>query len=141
MANEIGFNPFTHGVHGPSSTNPFEDNYQPPEQHYGNQTHQSPEGLQGRDPHMGGGMPPRQPLNFGGHPPGGFPPFPPPLGPDDETQRAVMMQRQQTANNTALAMATAEAQNAQGLNEFLKSMSEMKAKSIKSAGEKLAGLA
>jgi hypothetical protein len=38
-------------------------------------------------------------------------------------------------------MATAEAQTAQGLNEFLKSMAEMKAKSIKSAGEKLAGLA
>lgn len=134
-----GFNPHTGGVHGPSSTNPFADNYQPPEQHYGNQTHQSPEGLQGRPPQMHSGMPPRQPTHFGGFPPGGG--GNPPLGPDMETQQAVMMQRQQTANNTALAMATAEAQNAQGLNEFLKSMAEMKAKSIKSAGEKLAGLA
>jgi len=133
MAEIGGFNPHTHGVHGPSGTNPFEDGWQPqaPEQHYGNQTHQSPEGLEGRPPSMAHSAP-RQPMHFGGLPP---------MAPDFETQQAVMMQRQQTANNTALAMASAEAQNAQGLNEFLKSMAEMKAKSIKSAGEKLAGLA
>ena len=133
MGTEIGgFNPHTSGVHGTGGTNPFEEGWQPPQQEYGNQTHHSPEGLHGRPPQMHGDTAPRQPMHFGGLPP---------MAPDLETQQAVMMQRQQTANNTALAMATAEAQNAQGLNEFLKSMAEMKAKSIKSAGEKLAGLA
>ena len=51
------------------------------------------------------------------------------------------MQDRQTINNAALARSTAEASIQQGLNEFLKSMAEMQAKSIKSGGEKLAGLA
>jgi 3'-phosphoadenosine 5'-phosphosulfate (PAPS) 3'-phosphatase len=88
-------------------------------------------------------MPPRQhfgmpPGGGGGGGGGGGPPLPPV---DDATMHAIMMQRQQTANNSALAEATAEAQGTQGLNEFLKSMAEMQAKSTKSSGEKLAGLA
>jgi len=133
---DIGFNPHTHGVHT-TSTNPFADNYAPPpEQHYGNQTHQSPDGLDGRPPSMAHSAPQQRnlPPGFGG----GNPPLPPV---DHETMAAIHMQRQQTANNTALAMATAEAESAQGLNEFYKAMAEMKAKSTKSAGEKLAGLA
>lgn len=138
MANEIGsHNPFIHGTHGPSGTNPFEDHGHTaaPERTYGNQAHQTPEGLHGRTS-MDGGARPRQPLHAG----------PPPGGPhreklDENTEAAVDMQARQTANNTALAMSTAEASIAQGLNEFLKSMAEMQAKSTKSAGEKLAGLA
>ena len=139
MGTEIGgFNPHTSGVHGSGGTNPFVEGWQPPQPEYGNQMHHTPEGLHGRPPSMGD-MPPRQHFV----PPGaGGPPHMPPAPPvDQETMNAIAMQRQQTVNNTALAMATAEAQTAQGLNEFLKSMAEMKAKSIKSAGEKLAGLA
>ena len=130
-----GFNPHTSGVHGTSGTNPFEDGWQPPkpEHHIGNKTHQSPEGLHGRPPSAGESAP-RQHFAPGGG-------LPPPPSVDEDTMNAIQMQRQQTVNNTALAMATAEAQTQQGLNEFLKSMAEMKAKSIKSAGEKLAGLA
>jgi hypothetical protein len=140
MANEIGFNPFTHGVQGPS-TNPFVDHgAEAPAPAHGNQTHQAPEGLSGREPQMGGSMPPRGAMKLGTLPPvaGSHIPAPPV---DSETLHAISMQRQQTVNNTALAVATAEAQKAQGLNEFLKSMAEMQAKSIKSGGEKLAGLA
>jgi hypothetical protein len=136
MPDDIGFNPHTSPIY--TGTNPFADDWHPQEStpHYGNQSHQGPEGLEGRPPSMGG-MPPRQHFGMpaGG---GGNPPMPPV---DDATMHAIMMQRQQTVNNTALAEATAEAQGAQGLNEFLKSMAEMQAKSIKSAGEKLAGLA
>lgn len=137
MPDDIGFNPHTSPIY--TGTNPFADDWHPQEStpHYGNQSHQGPEGLEGRPPSMGG-MPPRQ--HFG-MPPGGGHPMPPAPPVDNETLNAIAMQRQQTVNNTALAMATAEAQTAQGLNEFLKSMAEMKAKSIKSAGEKLAGLA
>jgi hypothetical protein len=138
MANDIGSNPFISAhntIKGPG-TNPFDDPA-PQAPVYGNQAHHAPEGLCGREPVAGGGMPPRQPLGF---PPGGAgSPHSPPV--DHETMQAVNMQRQQTVNSTALAMATAEAQNAQGLNEFFKSMSEMKAKNLKSGGEKLAGLA
>jgi hypothetical protein len=136
MGTEIGgFNPHTSGVHGPGGTNPFEDNYAPPpEHHYGNQSHESPLGLQGNPHAMHHASAPQQ-RNL---PPGFGTPLPPV---DNETMAAIAMQRQQTANNSALAMATAEAESAQGLNEFYKAMAEMKAKSTKSAGEKLAGLA
>lgn len=137
MAHELGFNPFsTHTVHGPS-TNPFAEpgpEAAPPPA-YGNQTHQSPHGLTSREPQPGGGMPPRQPTNFGGgHSPA-------PIGPDEATMHALMMQRQQTINNNALSEATIESMENQGTNKFMESMAELKAKNLKSAGEKLAGLA
>lgn len=139
MSHPIGFNPFSHGVQGPSGTNPFEDAApsEAPARNYGNQAHAAPEGLQGRTS-MEGEPRPRQPL----HAPAGGPMGAPHRAQlDDNTQAAVGMQERQTVNNTALAMATAEASIAQGLNEFLKSMAEMQAKSIKSSGEKLSGLA
>ena len=135
---DLGHNPFSsHSVHG-TSTNPFDEHWQPQEPStptYGNQMHHTPEGLEGRPPSMGG-MPPRQQmLHLGGH---GSIPHREQL--DENVADAIDMQDRQTINNTALARSTAEAQIAQGLNEFLKSMAEMQAKSIKSGGEKLAGL-
>ena len=136
MPNDIG-NPFGTGhVHGPS-TNPFDDHWQPQEPStptYGNQMHHTPEGLDGRPPSTGG-MPPRQAFH-GNH---GSIPHREQL--DENVADAIDMQDRQTVNNAALARSTAEASIAQGLNEFLKSMAEMQAKSIKSGGEKLAGLA
>lgn len=136
MSHPIGFNPFSHGVQGPS-TNPFADPAptQAPAHDYGSPAHAAPEGLHGRTS-MDGGARPRQPLHAA-PPPGGAPHR---AKLDDNTQAAVDMQERQTANNTALAMATAEASIAQGMNEFFKSMAEMQAKSTKSAGEKLASL-
>jgi hypothetical protein len=136
MSNAIGANPFSPGIQGPSGTNPFADPAptEAPARDHGSPAHAGPEGLQGRAS-MDGGARPRQPLNAA--PPGGSPHR---AKLDDNTQAAVDMQERQTANNTALAMATAEASIAQGMNEFLKSMAEMQAKSIKSSGEKLSSL-
>jgi hypothetical protein len=144
MANEIGsHNPFIHGTHGTSGTNPFANDWQThqPEHHYGNQVHDTPEGLSGRAPSSEGSPRPRVSLHAAPHAHGG-----PNGGPhgamlDENTQNALAMQERQTANSTALAMATAEATIAQGLNEFLKSMAEQQAKALKSAGEKPASLA
>jgi len=134
-----GHNPFIHGTHGTSGTNPFADDWHPqaPEHHYGNQMHETPEGLNGRPPSAEGSPRPRVSLHSATHPNG----IPHREMLDENTEAAVAMQERQSANNTALAMATAEASIAQAMNEFLKSMAEMQAKSIKSAGEKLAGLA
>ena len=134
---DFGFNPHTSGVHHTGGTNPFEEGWQPHEPStptYGNQMHHTPEGLDGRPPSTGG-MPPRQAFH-GNH---GSIPHREQL--DENVADAIDMQDRQTINNTALARSTAEASIAQGLNEFLKSMAEMQAKSLKSGAEKLAGLA
>jgi hypothetical protein len=88
-----------------------------------------PEGLTARA--STGGAAPRPPLKLGGGK----------LKPDAETQEAIDSQRQQSANAAALAKATAEAADQQALMEHMKSMAEMRAKSIKSGGELLKGLA
>ena len=88
-----------------------------------------PEGLTARA--STGGAAPRQSLKLGGEK----------LKPDAETQEAIDSQKQQSANAAALAKATAEAAGQQALTEHLKSMAEMQAKSIKSGGELLKGLA
>jgi len=62
-------------------------------------------------------------------------------GPDIDTKRAIAAQEAQMRNNTALTEANAKAMNQQAQNEFRKSMAELGAKCVKSAGEKLAGLA
>jgi hypothetical protein len=62
-------------------------------------------------------------------------------GPDIDTKAAIDMQRRQMDNNTALTKANAEMMDQQAKNEFRKSMAELGAKCVKSAGEKLAGLA
>lgn len=90
---------------------------------------EAPEGLTARA--STGGAAPRQPLKLGGEK----------LKPDAETQEAIDSQRQQSANAAALAKATAEAADQQALTEHMKSMAEMRAKSIKSGGELLKGLA
>ena len=53
----------------------------------------------------------------------------------------IKQQEQTSANNNKLAIATSKAMDEQARNEFLKSMHEMQAKSIKSSGEALKGLA
>ena len=53
----------------------------------------------------------------------------------------IKQQEQTSANNNKLAIASAKAMDEQARNEFLKSMHEMQAKSIKSSGEALKGLA
>ena len=54
----------------------------------------------------------------------------------------VIKQQEETSrNNNKLAIATSKAMDEQARNEFLKSMHEMQAKSIKSSGEALKGLA
>ena len=60
---------------------------------------------------------------------------------DAETLGAVAAQQRQSANSAALAMSMAAAASAQAISEHMKSMAEMRAKSIKSAGEALKGLA
>ena len=62
-------------------------------------------------------------------------------GPDIDTKKAIELQERQMANNTALTAANAKAMDQQAQNEFRKSMAELGAKCVKSAGEKLAGLA
>ena len=58
-----------------------------------------------------------------------------------ETQLAIKQQQQQTIDNAALAGAASQAMKAQAAAEFTKSMAEMGAKTVKSAGEALKGLA
>lgn len=57
------------------------------------------------------------------------------------TDSAIQQQNQQTIQNARLAAASSEAMQAQAAIEFKKSMAEMGAKSVKSAGEALKGLA
>ncbi len=95
-----------------------------------------PEGLTARA--STGGAAPRQPLKLGGEKPKADAGK---LQPDAETQEAIDSQKQQSANAAALAKATAEAADQQALTEHLKAMAEMRAKSIKSSGEMLKGLA
>jgi hypothetical protein len=58
-----------------------------------------------------------------------------------ETAAAIKQQQQQTIDNAALAAASTQAMKAQAAVEFAKSMAEMGAKSVKSSGEALKGLA
>lgn len=88
-----------------------------------------PEGLVPRQ--STGGAAPRQQLKLGGEK----------LKPDAETMEAIASQQQQSANAAALAKSTAEAADQQGLIEHMKAMAEMQAKSVKSSGELLKGLA
>jgi hypothetical protein len=60
---------------------------------------------------------------------------------DIDTQKSIRLQEQQMANNTAMTEANVKAMDQQAKNEFRKSMAELGAKNVKSAGEKLAGLA
>jgi hypothetical protein len=151
MSNDIGHNPFNTGhIHHNPSINPFSDpgHGEQPVSPHANQQFDAPPGLHGRPSHVGGDRPRQNMLPFGhggGHGgPGGLGgphELIMPDAPDYATMVAIAKQHQQTINSTALAESTAEAQSAQGLNEFYKSMAEMAAKNNKSAGEKLAGLA
>ena len=49
-------------------------------------------------------------------------------GPDIDTKKAIQLQEQQMANNTALTAANAKAMDQQAQNEFRKSMAELGAK-------------
>lgn len=113
---------------------PSDANVAPTPHHNGHAMPTGPEALQGRPPSTGG-MAPRQQLAFNAGPSANGP------APDAATKDAIAAQEQQSANAAALAQATANASGQQALNEFLKSMAEMEAKSIKDAGSKLSGLA
>ena len=60
---------------------------------------------------------------------------------DVDTKKAIQQANQTAANNAALAEATSKNMNIQAQAEFRKSMAEMAAKSVKSSGESLKGLA
>jgi hypothetical protein len=61
--------------------------------------------------------------------------------PDVDTYKSIDLMKKQMANQTALTEANVKAMDQQAQNEFRKSMAELAAKGVKSAGEKLAGLA
>lgn len=106
-----------------------------PSHHNGHAMPTGPEALQGNRPPSTGGMAPQQKLSFNAGPTANGP------APDAATKDAIAAQDQQSANAAALAMSTARASGQQALNDFLKSMAEMEAKTIKDAGSKMAGLA
>jgi hypothetical protein len=60
---------------------------------------------------------------------------------DDDTKEAIDASRQQSANAAALALAASEAAGQQARLELMKSLAEMQAKSVKSLGDMLKGLA
>ena len=60
---------------------------------------------------------------------------------DKVTQDSIAATKQQMENQAALAKASTEAMDQQGRLELEKSLHEMKAKSTKSMGESLKGLA